>query len=226
MSIFSKETKNRSVSINYLNKVFSKWKSLLSLVPADTQATPSRGCRGEPYTGHGARRRRRRREKGTRAYARARAHDAPLAVHLSSRLRSSPASSAATHARTYLVLRFCTTRSTVISSSSTKSPMPTSSVFAISLYFTRAHATLTAHTQIHQVNSHDQPPRATDPRALTVGWLACSLHRRPTSLSRVAILHGECGHLQTLPLLRFDWSMMTRCGSCNTVHTSGMIFVL
>lgn len=44
---------------------------MLSLVPADTQATPSRGCRGEPYTGHGARRRRRRREKGTRAYARA-----------------------------------------------------------------------------------------------------------------------------------------------------------
>lgn len=65
----------------------------------------------------------------------------------------------------------------------------------LALFYTR---TRDAHTQIHQVNSRDQPPRATDPRALTptVGWLACSLHRRPTSLSRVAILHGECGHLQ------------------------------
>lgn len=79
--------------------------------------------------------------------------------------------------RTYLVLRLSTTRSTVISSSNTKSPMSTPSWLAISLSLTRSFSSLllrTARTRRSQITNrtYDRPTRATDPRALTVSSYA------------------------------------------------------
>lgn len=61
-----------------------------------------------------------------------------------------------------------------------------------------------------RLNRHKQPPRATDPRALTVDWRACFVDGRLLYLdSSRSRANGKCGHLRiprvSLPHLRSSW---------------------
>lgn len=161
---------------------------MLSLTPADTQATPSRGRRDEPY---GARR---RRERAVRARART---TLSSAVHLSSRPRRHP------RRRAY------PPRLEVLHHAFNRNLVQQHKITDADVVLARHLASPHTRTRDAGNKSTDNPTRPTTARdrpARTNGWLlALTLTRiwcvvlaaRAPSSANFVILRGECGHLQT-----------------------------